>query len=70
LRSLTYFDSIISRRFLSGNFIAALPVPCTAAIFVVVHIGANPSVLPYLLGHTGQLPAAFAREKIAKVSCR
>lgn len=32
------------------RIIAALPVPCTAAVFVVMHIGPYPSVLPHLLG--------------------
>jgi two-component system chemotaxis response regulator CheB len=42
--------------------IAALPVPCTAAIFVVVHIGANPSILPQLLATRGQHPAIFPQD--------
>jgi two-component system, chemotaxis family, protein-glutamate methylesterase/glutaminase len=42
--------------------IAALPVSCTASVFVVVHIGRNPSVLPSLLRRTGGLPAAFAQD--------
>jgi two-component system chemotaxis response regulator CheB len=44
------------------SIIAALPAPCTAAVFVVVHIGSNPSILPCLLGHAGPLPAAFAHD--------
>ena len=30
-----------------------------------MHIGSNPSVLPYLLGRAGPLPAAFARDGAA-----
>jgi two-component system, chemotaxis family, protein-glutamate methylesterase/glutaminase len=44
------------------SIIAALPVPCAAAVFVVMHIGSNPSILPDLLSRTGLLPAAFARD--------
>jgi two-component system, chemotaxis family, protein-glutamate methylesterase/glutaminase len=43
------------------RIVAALPTPCTAAIFVVMHIGSNPSVLPLLLNRAG-FPAAFAQE--------
>jgi two-component system chemotaxis response regulator CheB len=42
------------------RIIAALPVPCTAAVFVVVHIGSNSSVLPQLL--SGKHPAAFPQD--------
>jgi two-component system chemotaxis response regulator CheB len=42
------------------RIIAALPVPCTAAIFVALHIGPHPSLLPSLLA--GRHPAAFARD--------
>ena len=42
------------------RIIAALPVPCTAAVFVVMHIGPYPSVLPRLLG--GRHVAGFAQE--------
>lgn len=41
------------------RIIAALPVPCTAAVFVVMHIGPYPSVLPNLL--SGQHVATFAQ---------
>ena len=47
------------------SIIAAPPVPCTAAVFVVLHIGSNPSVLPYLLDHVGPLPAAYAHDGAA-----
>ena len=42
------------------RIIAALPVPCTAAVFVVMHIGPYPSVLPHLLG--GRHVATFAQD--------
>jgi two-component system chemotaxis response regulator CheB len=44
------------------RIIAALPVPCTASVFVVMHIGSHPSVLPSLLARAGALPAAFAED--------
>jgi two-component system chemotaxis response regulator CheB len=44
------------------RIIAALPVPCSAAVFVVVHIGPHRSVLPHLLSSIGQHPALFARD--------
>ena len=44
------------------RIIAALPVPCTASVFIVMHIGPNPSMLPDLLGHVSKLPAAFAQD--------
>jgi two-component system chemotaxis response regulator CheB len=43
------------------RFTAALPVPCTASVFVVMHIGCHSSALPSLLGRAG-LPAAFAQD--------
>ncbi len=42
--------------------ITALPASCTAAVFVVMHIGSQPSVLPLLLGRIGGLPVAFAED--------
>jgi two-component system, chemotaxis family, protein-glutamate methylesterase/glutaminase len=45
-----------------GRIIATLPVSCTASVFVVMHIGCNPSVLPSLLDRAGRLPAAFAQD--------
>jgi two-component system chemotaxis response regulator CheB len=44
------------------RIIAALPVPCTAAVFVVVHIGPNPSRLPRLLNGSGRPAASFAQD--------
>jgi two-component system chemotaxis response regulator CheB len=44
------------------RIIAALPVPCSAAVFVIMHIGPHRSVLPRLLSSIGQHPATFARD--------
>ena len=44
------------------RIIAALPVPCTAAIFVAVHIGPHPSILPELLARSGKRPAIFPQD--------
>jgi two-component system chemotaxis response regulator CheB len=44
------------------HIIAALPVPCAAAVFVAVHIGPNRSMLPQLLSSSGQHPATFAED--------
>jgi two-component system chemotaxis response regulator CheB len=41
--------------------IAALPDPCAGAVFVVIHIGPNPSVLPSLLREVYHLPVVFAQ---------
>ncbi len=41
------------------HIIAALPVPCLAAVFVVMHIGPHPSVLPHVLQSCGGHPATF-----------
>jgi two-component system chemotaxis response regulator CheB len=43
------------------QIIAALPVPCASFLFVVMHIGANRSVLPSLLSRPG-FPAGFGQE--------
>ena len=43
------------------RIIAALAVPCTASVYVVMHIGSKPSVLPSLLDRPG-LPAGFAQD--------
>ena len=42
------------------RIIAALPVPCSAAVLVVMHIGPHPSFLPELLTQCGQHLATFA----------
>jgi two-component system, chemotaxis family, protein-glutamate methylesterase/glutaminase len=43
------------------RIIAALPGPCSAAVFVVMHIGHHRSVLPGLLSSRGKHPATFAQ---------
>lgn len=43
------------------DIVGSLPWPCTATVFVVVHIGHYPSVLPSLLARPGRLPASFGR---------
>jgi two-component system chemotaxis response regulator CheB len=42
--------------------IAALPVRCTASVFIVWHIGAHPSVLPSILQPFTTLPVSFAED--------
>jgi hypothetical protein len=42
------------------RIVAALPLPCTAAVFVVMHIGPHSSFLSHLLSYSGQLAASFA----------
>jgi two-component system chemotaxis response regulator CheB len=44
------------------RIITALPVPCAAAVFVVMHIAPNRSMLPHLLSDSGQHPAIFAQD--------
>jgi two-component system chemotaxis response regulator CheB len=44
------------------RLVAALPVPCAAAVFIVMHIGAIKSSLPSLLHRAGGPPAEFAQE--------
>jgi two-component system chemotaxis response regulator CheB len=44
------------------QFIAALPVPCAAAVFIVMHIGSNKSSLPSLFHRAGGPPAEFAQD--------
>jgi two-component system chemotaxis response regulator CheB len=44
------------------RIVAALPVPCLAAVFVVLHIGSQRSVLPHLLSNSGRYPATFAED--------
>ena len=36
------------------HIFAALPASCAASVFVVMHIGSSPSILPSLLGHAGR----------------
>jgi two-component system chemotaxis response regulator CheB len=44
------------------RIVAALPVPCSAAVFVVMHIGPHPSHLPRLLSNLGPHTAIFAQD--------
>ena len=44
------------------RIIAALPAPCSASVFIVMHIGRRKSMLPHLLQREGKLPAAFAQD--------
>jgi two-component system chemotaxis response regulator CheB len=44
------------------RIIAALPTPCSAALFVVMHIGSNPSILPNLLSNDRRHPAGFGQD--------
>jgi two-component system chemotaxis response regulator CheB len=46
------------------RIIATLPVPCSAAVFVVMHIGPHPSRLPGLLSSSGLWSASFARDGV------
>ncbi|TXN54052.1 chemotaxis protein CheB [Methylobacterium sp. WL2] len=43
------------------RIVEALPSNLRASVFVVQHIGANPSVLPDILSQRGSLPATFVR---------
>lgn len=43
-----------------ARIITALPPTCRASVFIVQHIGMNPSILPDILRWRGSLPAAFA----------
>ena len=43
------------------RIIAGLPAPCSASVFVVMHIGNNPSYLPSLLSRPG-FAALFAQD--------
>ena len=44
------------------RIIAALPDPCAGSVYVVIHIGFHPSVLPSLLKEVCRLPVAFAED--------
>jgi two-component system chemotaxis response regulator CheB len=44
---------------------AALPVPCAASVFIVWHIGANPSELPSILQPSSAVPIMFAEDGAA-----
>ena len=43
------------------RIVAGLPVPCSAAVFIVLHIGPHPSVLAQLLTGWGPHLATFAK---------
>jgi two-component system, chemotaxis family, protein-glutamate methylesterase/glutaminase len=47
------------------HIITALPAPCSASVFIVMHIGRRKSMLPHLLRGRGKLPAAFAEDEQA-----
>jgi two-component system chemotaxis response regulator CheB len=42
------------------QIVADLPADLPAAVFVVIHVGSGPSILPTLLNQAGRLPARFA----------
>jgi two-component system chemotaxis response regulator CheB len=46
------------------RIIATLPIPWSAAVFVVMHIGPHPSKLPDLLSSSGLWPESFARDGV------
>jgi two-component system chemotaxis response regulator CheB len=46
------------------RIVAALPRPCLGSVFVVLHIGNRPSMLPSIL-HRHGLPASFAQDGAA-----
>lgn len=50
--------------------VSKLPTPCRASIFIVLHIGEHPSVLPSILSDASGFPAQFAREDAAIESGR
>jgi two-component system, chemotaxis family, protein-glutamate methylesterase/glutaminase len=47
------------------HIINALPAPCSASVFIVMHIGRRQSMLPSLLQRDGKLPAEFAEDEHA-----
>jgi len=47
------------------RIITALPAPCSASVFIVMHIGRRKSMLPYLLERESKLPATFAEDEEA-----
>jgi two-component system, chemotaxis family, protein-glutamate methylesterase/glutaminase len=64
-------DAIVVIAASAGGFepllriITALPAPCSASVFIVMHIGRRKSMLPSLLQREGKLPAAFAEDEHA-----
>jgi len=51
---------------------AGLPSDFPTAVLIVLHIGAEPSLLPSILSSVGPLPAHHVkeREQIGRASCR
>lgn len=46
------------------RIVEALPRHCGASIFVVMHSGASPSILPEILGWHGRINVAFAEDGV------
>ena len=44
------------------RIIAALPIPCTASVFIVMHLGNHPSILPSVLAASTRLNVSFAKD--------
>jgi two-component system chemotaxis response regulator CheB len=44
------------------RIIAALPIPCTASVFIVMHLGNHPSILPSVLAASTRLNVSFAQD--------
>jgi two-component system, chemotaxis family, protein-glutamate methylesterase/glutaminase len=44
------------------RIIAALPIPCTASVFIVMHLGNHPSILPSVLAASTSLNVSFAKD--------
>jgi two-component system chemotaxis response regulator CheB len=44
------------------HIIAALPIPCTASVFIVMHLGNHPSILPSVLAASTRLNVSFAKD--------
>src|ERR1700712_4289998 len=44
------------------QIVSALPVPCPASVFIVLHVGPNQNVLPALLAELTDLPVLFAED--------
>ncbi|AWN41437.1 chemotaxis protein CheB [Methylobacterium durans] len=42
------------------RIVAAVPIPCRASIFIVMHVGAHDSVLPLILQASTRLPVSHA----------
>ncbi|WP_283207319.1 chemotaxis protein CheB, partial [Methylobacterium soli] len=44
------------------QIVSALPVPCSASVFIVLHVGPNQAVLPALLGVLTHLAVVHAED--------